>query len=66
VLNPVCETNELTAAEIRSLGQQCMDRLESRGYVNLSALTGPRKIGAEYTVGTAFAPVQSIGRIGAG
>ena len=60
VLDPVCETRELSREDIMILGAEFIERLVKSGYIYLSEDMDQRKIGAEYTVGTSFAPVQSI------
>jgi hypothetical protein len=64
VLAPVCETTELSRREIAGAGREWISRLVDDGYVFLGEEMATRKIGAEFTVATAFAPVQAIGAPG--
>jgi radical SAM superfamily enzyme YgiQ (UPF0313 family) len=61
VFAPVCETVELQRDEIARIGRDWIGSLVEQGYVFLDEAMPSRKIGAEFTVATAFAPVQAIG-----
>jgi anaerobic magnesium-protoporphyrin IX monomethyl ester cyclase len=63
VLNPVCETNELSRAQIVDLARQFVADLEAIGYIYLDETMARRKIRADKTVATNFSPVQSIGPV---
>lgn len=63
VMKPVCVTRELDEHAIRELARECVDTLVSHGYVYLHDGLPQRKLHAEYTVATAFSPVQSIGGV---
>lgn len=62
-LAPVCETDDFSASDIAATARGMIDAFVADGYVDLTDMSGSRKIGADYTVGTAFTPVQSIGRV---
>ncbi|MCE9620090.1 MAG: NUDIX domain-containing protein [Planctomycetes bacterium] len=66
-LNPVCETNNLTALQIRDAALQFVHAMQELGYVYLNEALTPKKRNLERTVATSFTPIQGIrtGTLGA-
>lgn len=60
VRSPVCESRTLSASQVAELGLHALEWFSSLGWQNLHEVAGPKKIGAEHTIGTAFTPVQGV------
>lgn len=59
-MEPFAETDLLPEQQIKKLAMEAVERLKTLGYTFLSGNEGKLKLGQEYTVSTAFTPLQKL------